>query len=250
MKTPQGEAEIRELRSPAERKEAEAMQVAVWGEGDKPDNADIMVAIQHEGGLVAGAFINGRMLGFLLAFPTSEAGVQHSHRLAVHPDSQRMGLGGKLKWYQREWCLEHGIDLVRWTFDPLRRVNANLNIAKLGATVGIYHEDYYGQMGGINAGVPSDRLVAEWRIGTGDAGGEKSGPDMDQKECRRVAIPFDFETMVSRSPDEALSERLRVRAILTLAFADGFRITGFDAEHSEYLLTPARRLFSGLDEAG
>ncbi|VAW14791.1 hypothetical protein MNBD_ALPHA12-852 [hydrothermal vent metagenome] len=245
MREGQKEAEIRELRSIAELREAEALQIAVWGQGDKPDNADIMLAIQHEGGLVAGAFVNGRMLGFIFAFPTSEAGVQHSHRLAVHPDTQGMGLGTKLKWYQRDWCLKHDIELVRWTFDPLRRVNANLNIAKLGATVGVYHEDYYGEMGGINAGVPSDRLVAEWRIGAGETGagetgGKKSGPDTDQKECRRVAIPVDFETMVRCAPDEALSERLRVRAILTLAFADGFRITGFDAAHNQYLLTAAR----------
>ncbi len=237
MTMPQREAEIRELCSPGELREAEALQITVWGKGDKPDNADIMLAIQHEGGLVAGAFVKGRMLGFLFAFPTRETGVQHSHRLAVHPDSRCMGLGGKLKWYQHEWCLKHGINLVRWTFDPLRRINANLNIARLGATAGIYYEDYYGEMGGINAGVPSDRLVAEWRINARNVQGERSEPDMDQTECRRVAIPLDFETLVRQSPDEALNERLRVRAILTLAFADGFRITGFDAGQSEYLLT-------------
>ena len=239
MSVSQKQAELRELRSIAELKEAEDLQVAVWGEDDIPDNSDIMLAIQHEGGLVAGAFVDGRMLGFLFAFPTSAAGVQHSHRLAVHPDSQGLGLGGKLKWYQREWCLEHGINLVRWTFDPLRRINANLNIAKLGATVGIYHEDHYGQMEGINAGVPSDRLVAEWRLNAAHVELKKSKAQskLDEIDCQRVSIPIDFETLVKKSPKEALSERLRVRDTLTSAFSDGFRITDFDVAKSQYLLT-------------
>jgi predicted GNAT superfamily acetyltransferase len=239
MRTPQKHAEIRELCSLAELKEAEALQVTVWGKGDKPDNTDIMLAIQHEGGLLAGAFVDGRMLGFLFAFPTSDARVQHSHRLAVHPDSQGMGLGGKLKWYQRDWCLEHSIDLVRWTYDPLRRVNANLNIAKLGASAGIYHEDYYGQMEGINAGVPSDRLVAEWHLNALNVQLRKSNAPAksDQIDGQRVAIPFDFEALVKNSPKEALAERLQVRDKLISAFADGFRITDFDVAKSQYLLT-------------
>ena len=239
MSVSQKQAELRELRSIAELKEAEDLQVAVWGEDDIPDNSDIMLAIQHEGGLVAGAFVDGRMLGFLFAFPTSEAGVQHSHRLAVHPDSRGLGLGGKLKWYQREWCLEHGINLVRWTFDPLRHVNANLNIAKLGASVGIYHEDYYGQMEGINAGVPSDRLVAEWHLNAPNVQLRKSNAPAkpDQIDGQRVSIPFDFDALVKNSPKEALAERLQVRDKLISAFADGFRITDFDAAKSQYLLT-------------
>ncbi|MCX8955631.1 GNAT family N-acetyltransferase, partial [Ruegeria sp. NA] len=80
------------------------------------DNSDIMLAIQQEGGLVAGAFKDRRMLGFLFGFPTSHPDAQHSHRLAVHPDSRGMGLGAKLKWYQRDWCLQRGINVVRWTY--------------------------------------------------------------------------------------------------------------------------------------
>ena len=164
MNQPTPELTIRELNSVEELKRSEAFQREVWGQDDPADNSDIMLAIQHEGGLVAGAFSEGRMLGFLFGFPTSQPDVQHSHRLAVHPDSRGMGLGVKLKWYQRDWCLERGITTVRWTYDPLRRVNANLNIARLGATAGTYYHDYYGKMEGINAGVASDRLLAEWHL--------------------------------------------------------------------------------------
>ena len=46
---------LRELSGVAELKRAEQFQKTVWGEDDPPDNSDIMLAIQHEGGLVAGA---------------------------------------------------------------------------------------------------------------------------------------------------------------------------------------------------
>lgn len=63
---------LRELDGVDELKRSEAFQREVWGADDPPDNSDLMLAIQHEGGLVAGAFLGGRMLGFLFGFPTSD----------------------------------------------------------------------------------------------------------------------------------------------------------------------------------
>ena len=233
--------ELRELKTIAELKQAEVLQVEVWGEDDKPDNSDIMLAIQHVGGLVAGAFKDGRMLGFLFAFPSSQSGVQHAHRLAVHPDSRGLGLGERLKWFQRDWCLAHDIALVRWTYDPLRRVNAGLNIAKLGATAGTYYDDYYGEMEGINAGVPSDRLLVEWHLNAPEVQSRQRNPRVaptpELSASNRVVIPADFDHLLVSNLKEAISERLRVRAELNSVFADGFRITGFDVKACEYLLT-------------
>ncbi|PIE13475.1 MAG: GNAT family N-acetyltransferase [Rhodobacterales bacterium] len=228
---------IRELNSVAELKRSEAFQREVWGEDDPADNSDIMLAIQHEGGLVAGAFLDGRMLGFVFGFPTSEPDAQHSHRLAVHPDSRGMGLGRKLKWYQRDWCLERGITKVRWTYDPLRRVNANLNIATLGAQAGTYYCDYYGKMAGINAGVASDRLLAEWQLDAPAVVQRAAGRGVAAGDGLRIAIPTDFETLLASDLAQAISERLRVREALMAAFADGFQITGFDTVSCDYLLS-------------
>lgn len=235
------ELTIRELNSVDEMKRSEAFQRAVWGEDDPADNADIMLALQHAGGLVAGAFSDGRMQGFLLAFPTSQPGVQHSHRLAVHPDSQGMGIGRKLKWYQRDWCLARDIQMVRWTYDPLRRVNAALNIATLGATAGTYYKDHYGRMEGINAGVASDRLLAEWHLNAVEVVARANGQpgSTPHDVALRVTIPADFGAMLSRDRDAAIAERLRVRGILTGAFAEGLRISGFDTETCAYLLSKA-----------
>ncbi|MCK0149681.1 GNAT family N-acetyltransferase [Marivita sp. S6314] len=242
MRDPQEPPVLRELAGVSELKYAEAFQRQVWGEDDPPDNSDILLAIQHEGGLVAGAFVGDRMLGFIFGFPTSDPAAQHSHRLAVHPDSRGMGLGIKLKWFQRDWCLARGITRVRWTYDPLRRINAGLNIARLGAECSTYLEDYYGQMEGINAGVPSDRLMADWHLTAPGVvaraeGATPRAPAMDGGQVLRVRIPDDFEAMLSNDLACAISERLRVRDELGTGFADGYRVTGFDTDSNEYLLT-------------
>ncbi|HEX9857427.1 MAG TPA: GNAT family N-acetyltransferase, partial [Paracoccaceae bacterium] len=97
--------EFRDLQGLAEFRAAEAMQRTVWGQGDKEDPADLMMVIQQEGGIAAGAFDGGQLLGYVFGFPTRAPHVQHSHRLAVLPQGRGRGLGLRLKWFQREWCL-------------------------------------------------------------------------------------------------------------------------------------------------
>lgn len=218
---------LRELDGLPELKAAEAFQRRVWGEDDPADNSDLMLAIQHEGGLVGGAFDDTRMVGFVFGFSSRDSTVQHSHRLGVDPDMQGRGLGVRLKLFQKAWCLERGIRHVRWTYDPIRRPNAVLNIARLGATARTYYRDYYGDMEGINAGVPSDRLLAEWDL---QADAAMPAPE------RRVAIPADFAAIQAADPDTALAERLRVRAEIEAAFADGLQIAGFDTRANAYLM--------------
>lgn len=222
-----GEA-IRDLASLDELKQAERFQRLVWGDDDPPDNSDMLLAIQHEGGLVAGAFAGDMMVAFLFGFPTSDPKAQHSHRLGVHPDWQGRGLGLRMKLYQKHWCLGRGISRVRWTYDPIRRANAVLNIDRLGATARTYYRDYYGPMEGINAGVPSDRLLAEWDL-TGPA-----NPDVTVK--RHVPIPPDFARLVQHDLTTAESERQRVRDALEAGFSDGLHIAGFDRAENAYLL--------------
>lgn len=232
--------DIRDLSGMSEFSLAEALQRAVWGEDDLADPYDLMMVIQHEGGFAAGAFLGDELVGYAFGFPTRERHIQHSHRLAVLPHAQGMGLGTKLKWYQRDWCLKHGITHVRWTFDPLRARNAALNIGRLGAVVTTYYPDYYGKMVGINAGTPSDRLLADWYLDTpyvsDRAAGVRKAPTSGD---RHVAIPKDFTALLKDDPDTALSERLRVRSEICDALAEGLAITGFEPERRCYVLTPA-----------
>lgn len=236
----QGETDliIRVLDGMAEFKEAERLQIAVWGKDDIPDNSDILLAIQHEGGLVAGAFRDGRMVGFIFGFPTATGGVQHSHRLAVHVDARGLGLGARMKWYQRDWCLARGITQVRWTFDPLRAINAGLNINRLGATSATYHIDYYGPMPGINMGLPSDRLLTEWQLDAPNVQQLAQGlvPPAATVAQFRIPIPPDIDRLVTTDLKAALAVRLQVRAAMTKAFAEGLQVSGFDAGAGSYLL--------------
>lgn len=231
---------IRDLAGMDEFLAAEELQRVVWGEDDLQDPADLMMVIQHEGGLVAGAYDGPDLVGYVFAFPTRDPAIQHSHRLAVHPQARGGGLALQLKRFQRDWCLARGISLVRWTFDPLRKTNAHLNVGRLGAIVRTYHPDYYGVMKGINAGLPSDRLLAEWFVAedrvaalAGDAAAVPLANDV-----RRVAIPQDIDGLLATDPALALAERLRVRAEMTGHFADGYEVCGFDRAAAAYLLAP------------
>ena len=233
---------IRDLSGIEEFFKAEQLQRDVWGADDTEDPADLMMVIQHEGGLVAGAFKDERLLGYIFGFPTREPHVQHSHRLAVHPDARGRSLALCLKRYQRAWCLARGITLVRWTFDPLRHTNAHLNVARLGAEVSTYHPDYYGVMKGINAGLPSDRLRADWHLNSDRV--SVCAQWEPGRQCLplpaapvRVPIVPDLDLLLAEDYDEALAARMRVREALTSAFATGHTITHYDPVNFTYLLT-------------
>lgn len=234
---------IRPLSGMDEFLAAEALQRIVWGEGDTEDPGDLMMVMQNEGGLVAGAFRAGDLIGYVFGFPTRDPRVQHSHRLAVHPAARGGGLAVRLKFFQRQWCLSHGISLVRWTFDPLRHTNAHLNTGRLGARCSTYHVNYYGEMKGINAGLPSDRLLAEWhlhddrveRLAAAQAG-NLPPPAQDSAAMTRVQIPANFEALMAGDAALALSERLRLRAELSGLFESGHEIAGYDAGTCCYLL--------------
>lgn len=231
---------FRDLNGIGEFRQAEELQRIVWGEEDTEDPADLMMVIQHEGGLAGGAFAEGRLLGYVFAFPTRDPQVQHSHRLAVHPDTRGLGLGLRLKWYQRQWCLDHGIAHVRWTYDPLRVPNAALNINRLGAVATTYLPDYYGEMEGINKGAPSDRLLADWLLDTPRVAARAKGTCEAEPDApaQTIALPADFGALLESDPDQAIQLRLENRRTLQAAFAQGLQIRGFDPGSRSYLLYP------------
>ncbi len=118
------------------------------------------------GGQVIGAFTaTGLMVGFAMALPGVRDGrpYLHSHMLAVLPEYRNAGLGRRLKLAQRDDALARGFELMEWTFDPLEIKNAYLNITRLGALSRRYAADFYGPSSSpLQAGLPTDRLYAEW----------------------------------------------------------------------------------------
>lgn len=163
---------IRLLESPEELEQVVALQRIVWPGSDlEIVPSHILLTAAHNGGLVAGAYIDDQLTGFVfsfLGFQPAEPGrrLKHcSHMLGVHPDCRGAGIGFALKRFQRERVLSQGLDLVTWTYDPLLARNARLNIAKLGAVCNTYLPDLYGELrDGLNAGLPTDRFQVDWWI--------------------------------------------------------------------------------------
>jgi predicted GNAT superfamily acetyltransferase len=125
------------------------------------------VATVKNGGFVLGAFLGEELIGFQYSFPGFDGTKVYlcSHSLGIHPEYRALGIGEKLKYAQKQTALEKGYDLISWTYDPLETVNANLNLHKLGAVCTQYIENAYGEMSDhMNAGIPSDRFLVEWRI--------------------------------------------------------------------------------------
>jgi chorismate synthase len=240
--------ELREIVGNLEMQELAALEREIWNSDHVP--TELYRAMQDEGALLAGAFTTDNILvAFVFGFPTSTPGVQHSHSLGVLLEHRATGLGARLKWFQRDWCLAKGIHTVRWTYDPLRVPNAKLNIAKLGATASSYLEDYYGTLTGINAGAPSDRVMAEWvlndpRVIARHAGQADTLPDAPEINTvdgeqpleinlelsvpyLKMRLPNDYSRTLSENPDLALAWRSHGREILQHYFAKGYQITGF-----------------------
>jgi chorismate synthase len=268
FQTPRGELEIRELRSHAEMTTAEILQRKVWGPDIIPHPKEMLIPVQHEGGLLAGAFTTSQeMVGLIFGFPTKDASVQHSQMLATLEEWRGAGIGTRLKWFQRDWCLERGIHLVRWTVDPLRAPNADLNIRHLGATAATYLVDYYGPMLGIDAGAPTDRLLVEWHLTSqrvisrvkgvsADLLYPQAGSGMEASEdlpgqvhldldCRmiRIPIPRNFIQITQTDPGQALEWRLRTRTCFLHFFECGYSIVDFSrADGPAYILERSQAL--------
>jgi predicted GNAT superfamily acetyltransferase len=165
---------IRLLESPEDMTEVESLQRAVWP-GSETDvvPAHMLITAVHNGGLVAGAFVEDRLVGFVFGFPGIEftpdgPRPKHcSHMMGIHPDQRNSGIGFALKRAQWQMVRHQGLDHVTWTYDPLLSRNAYLNIAKLGAVCDTYRRSEYGDMrDGLNAGLPSDRFMVDWWINT------------------------------------------------------------------------------------
>jgi len=255
---------FRELTGFDELLACEAIEQEVWGLPERELlPASQLVAAVHAGGVVIGAFDGLKLIGFVYGFPAHRPEWQpslgqHSHMVAVLPGYRGQGVGRRLKWLQRAWCLRRGITWMTWTFDPLQAKNAKLNLEHLGAVGFEYRINEYGAMGGrLNAGLPSDRLLALWRLDapevvalplqrplpghsspwllSDEAGEPRLHPFEASATALRLAVPPDLTRLMLEQPELALRWRLALREALLSALSQGFLATRFVA--GSYLLT-------------
>jgi predicted GNAT superfamily acetyltransferase len=198
---------IRKLKTHAEYLAAEDVQRTVWHFPDReviPLNE--LVVAQRIGGHVLGAFERGRLVGLSFGIPGFNDGkVYHYSRMTgVLPGHQNSGVGYRLKLAQRKLVLAQGLDLIRWTFDPLQSRNARFNIEKLGCVIDQYLVNVYGESGSrFNRGLETDRFVPRWwirskRVADRLAGKGKSVPIEEGFAAYPAVIETHFEKNLSR----------------------------------------------------
>lgn len=161
---------IKVIESAEEMLVVEDLQRLVWpGSEAEIVPGHLLLASVHNGGLLLGAFVEQRLVGFAYSFlgmneiSNGPRLKHHSHMLGVHPDYRSHGIGFALKRAQWQMVRRQGIERITWTYDPLMSRNAWLNITRLGAVCNTYMENYYGEMNDeLNAGLPSDRFQVDW----------------------------------------------------------------------------------------
>lgn len=237
---------VRSLTDLSELSDAREIFDTVWPSvaGGSQVQANLLRAIVHAGGYASAAYAGDRPVAAAFGFCGRHRGADgawhdllHSHMAAVLDEVRDRHIGTTLKLHQRLWALEQSIPVITWTFDPLVRRNARLNLLKLGVEVRGYEVNFYGDMDdALNSGDPSDRVFAWWVVASDRAeraacGGLEPLTDIEIESSDRrfvVELPDDIVALRSSDPDDALRWRLLVRDRLTSAFDEGSVIIGTD----------------------
>lgn len=270
---------IRDLKSYDEMVKVRQLQREIWGwaETDIGLYPPVLNTAAKNGGVVLGAFDDktGQMVGFLFSFLGREPGGPLklcSQTMGILKEWRGQGLGEALKLAQRERALAQDLPLITWTFDPLETPNARLNLFKLRAVCRSYYRDMYGSnFGTLNAGLPTDRLLAEWWIGGSrvkvkrelDQAETPVGEPIFQVEGRGVArqirsadldldaaavlleIPPDVHHVKATDMALAYEWRIQVRQAFESYLARGYIATDFGLA----LEQDERRTFYGLQKS-
>jgi predicted GNAT superfamily acetyltransferase len=236
---------IRECDSVDDFKQCIELERAVWRDDDIGIMPIRLYMISRAcNAHTIGAFDStGKLVGFvhtMIAIRDKQI-AYHSHLAAVVEELRHNDIGFKMKLAQREHALKAGVPLIIWTFDPLQSRNAHLNINKLGAIIRRYEVNYYseGLSSVFDADVPSDRVFAEWWVGSPHVKSVLAGnrPTVDG-QVETVLIPEDINKVRAESLSEHVRWRMRVRDAFQQKLTRGLIARGFERSvgTSRYLL--------------
>lgn len=269
---PKEEILYRRLRKPEEFRQVEELQRKIWGHRDEPTlSPGLQRAVQDNGGIVIGAFVDIYLVGFTFGFIgwDGQTLYHYSHLTGVRPEYQHHGVGFRLKLAQRDEVVASGLPQIRWNFDPLQSRNANLTLRKLGARPDRYMVHYYGQISDrVHEGQETDRLRAVWtleeprvveRIGGRRPSREEeltrweqAKPLLETEEgpsgLRRpvaveepsgrgeavLEIPFDLAVLQEHDPESVRRWRHAVRDAFRAAFDLGWTVDDFAVVRKEH----------------
>ena len=229
---------VRSVTSPHELDECVHLYEEVFhlGPGDGSLNTRLLVGIVRNSGIVVGAFVEGRMIGFALSFLAFDVEqqvlYQYSQLAVVAESAQSRGVGRRLKNAQRDVAQAMGITEMHWTFDPFQIRNAHFNLNILGARAVSLERNLYGTYGhGLDVEQTTDRLLAVWGFTSSSPRVIEPGPSgplgvaMVTGDRATLVVP----AVSDRRPDE--SQRQRRSEILDAfdeLFAQGFAAVSCD----------------------
>jgi len=250
---------IRDVRGADELRACQDLQRRAWGitEDGYVLPVATMAGAQKVGGLILGAFdANALLVGFAFAFLGRLKGrlILYSQLTGVHPAHQSTGIGRLLKFEQRKRARDMALEAVVWAFDPLQASNAAFNLGVLGATCRTYEVDMYGaRTDALNAGLATDRLLAEWPTAAEPIAGrtvpwsdgvdlihtkvvpglgfpkvDRIGPITPATKHVHIKIPGRIADVKAHGSSSAASEwQSALRETFQAAFATGFVAVGF-----------------------
>ncbi len=253
---PAARVTVRTLQDLDELGRVDGLFAEIWGVtgGQVAMPVNLLQAIIHAGGYVAGAWLEGRMVGAAVAFLGRHDGVLelHSHVAGVARDAQGRGVGTSLKLHQRDWARAAGIGQIAWTYDPLVRRNGWFNLEKLGARAVAYYPNFYGSMvDELNGADETDRCLIRWDLdGEARRAGVSSGEPvrlLEESDDHRPIIldldaggsaapgvlmcqvPADVVSMRAEQPELARQWRLALRQTMGRAMQSGYEATAMTA---------------------
>ena len=197
---------------------------------------NLLQAMVHSGSYLSGAFVENKIVGAAFAFPATNGGLHlHSHMTAVLNEYRDKGVGYALKIDQWSWAKKKNYSHLSWTFDPLVRRNAKLNIIKLGVDISAYYPNFYGAMpDALNTGDESDRLMVSWST---DVNAPKARELIThpKPDDILIEIPEDIVAIRSKNQSESMKWRGLVREQFLAAFGKNGKVVGFSA-NNEYVV--------------
>lgn len=237
--------ECRMLTTRRQFEEAVELQKRIWGFDDiELLPVRLFVVASKIGGHSFGAYDGEEMIAFCLAIPGLKPGSSaylHSHMLGVLPAYNNRGVGRRLKLAQREDALARGIELMEWTFDPLEIKNAYFNMERLGAVVRRYVENQYGTTTSpLHGGLPTDRCVAEWWMGSERVRAVIAGEPPVRTVEARIELPAGIDDIRRRDRKLARDIQKEAGERFREYFARGLAVIGFERTEAKgtYLLGP------------
>ena len=206
--------ELKRIKEMEDFKKLIEIQRSAWGFLDLDiEPHHVMTRVQKYGGLVQGLYYNGQDKGF----------------------------GFLLKKAQRDEVQRMGYQVMRWNFDPLESMNAFFNIHRLGIISVEYERDIYGTgESGLHKGLPTDRLIATWKLDS-----DRVEKKMEQKDpsilediprenldnftqdTAYIEIPKNIRALKETRFSEAVEWRMKTRHLFESSFQKGYVVEDF-----------------------